>query len=124
MHWYVDGAGWNGRLSCYAIVSEKRQYPMEVVAKEFTNNEMEYQALIQALELASNGDTIFSDSQLIVNQVNGLWKVKEKSLRPYCEKARSLKEKKDVTLTWIPREQNRAWKLIESHQLTRTYSRV
>jgi ribonuclease HI len=124
MNWYVDGAGWNGGLSCYAIVSDKKEYPMEVVAKEFTNNEMEYQALIKALELANNGDKIFSDSKLIVNQVNEQWKVKEKSLQPYCDKAKELKKRKNTTLSWIPREQNKAGKLIESHQLTKTYSRV
>lgn len=97
---------------------------MEVVAKEFTNNEMEYQALIKALELANSGDKIFSDSKLIVNQVNEEWKVKDKGLGLYCDKAKELKKRKNITLTWIPREQNKAGKLIESHQLARTYSKV
>ena len=124
MKWWIDGAGWNGSLSCYAIVNEQKDYLMEVVAKEFTNNAMEYQGMIKALELASEGDQIFSDSKLVVNQVNGIWKVKEKSLIPYWGKAKELKKRKCITLTWVPREKNKAGRLIESHQLAKTYSRV
>jgi ribonuclease HI len=54
-----------------------------------TNNEAEYRTLIEALErlLTVTADqlprarvTIYSDSQLLVNQVNGQWKIKKPEL--------------------------------------------
>ena len=54
-----------------------------------TNNEAEYRTLVKALErlLTLVGDrrketrvTIYGDSQLVVNQVNGLWKIKKPEL--------------------------------------------
>jgi ribonuclease HI len=55
-----------------------------------TNNEAEYLTLIEALTrlLQIVGDarpetkvSIFGDSQLVINQVNGLWKIKKPELR-------------------------------------------
>jgi ribonuclease HI len=54
-----------------------------------TNNEAEYRTLVKALErlLTIVGNrrketriTIFGDSQLVVNQVNGHWKIKKSEL--------------------------------------------
>jgi ribonuclease HI len=50
-----------------------------------TNNQAEYRALIRGLELATKHTTgqvdCYSDSQLVVNQLNETWKVNKK-LRP------------------------------------------
>jgi ribonuclease HI len=55
-----------------------------------TNNEAEYLTLIEALRrlLELVGDfrlqtsvSVFGDSQLVINQVNGLWKIKKPELR-------------------------------------------
>jgi ribonuclease HI len=60
-----------------------------------TNNEAEYRTLIDALErlLRVVGDesrhtsvTVYGDSQLVVNQVNGLWKIKKPELRLLCHR--------------------------------------
>ncbi len=55
-----------------------------------TNNQAEYRALIKGLELATkhtNGRVdCYSDSQLVVNQLNETWKVNKK-LRPLWIKA-------------------------------------
>src|SRR5271163_2716278 len=57
-----------------------------------TNNVAEYYALIAALDYAAaNGIKklrVFSDSQLIVNQIKGLYKVKHPDLRPLHERAK------------------------------------
>jgi ribonuclease HI len=56
---------------------------------DVTNNEAEYRTLIEALRrlLAIIGEkpnqvkvTVFGDSQLVVNQVKGLWKIKRPEL--------------------------------------------
>src|SRR3990167_546815 len=66
-----------------------------------TNNEAEYQALIRALEyLLLNKVKLglseyilinfFSDSKLIVNQVNGIFKVKNSRMREFIYKVREM----------------------------------
>ena len=68
--------------------------------KEFightTNNRAEYTAMIKALELAkthSKKEIIcFSDSLLIVKQLSGEWKVKEKELLTLFQKVKQLEK--------------------------------
>ena len=68
--------------------------------KEFightTNNRAEYTAMIKALELAkthSKKEIIcFSDSRLIVKQLSGEWKVKEKELLSLFQKVKQLEK--------------------------------
>lgn len=59
-----------------------------------TNNEAEYAALIAGLEMARDEGVkeldVFLDSQLVVSQVKGEWKIKKDHLRPLAVKARSL----------------------------------
>jgi ribonuclease HI len=77
-----------------------------------TNNVAEYTALIRALEKAAelNAATveIRSDSELLVRQMNGQYKVKNAGLLPLFEEAQDLRKGfKRVSFTHIPREQNR-----------------
>ena len=83
-----------------------------------TNNEAEYTALVRALELVLKSSKIqatgykkievFSDSRLMVNQVNGIFKVKEARLRDFIFKIRSLETEIGSPISYkdIPREQN------------------
>jgi ribonuclease HI len=76
-----------------------------------TNNVAEYRALVAALEAAREFPArrvrIRADSQLIVRQLEGRYRVKQAHLRPYYERARELlSEYEDVELTHVPREQN------------------
>ena len=83
-----------------------------------TNNEAEYTALVRALEIVQsrkvhkvhNVDKIqvFSDSRLMVNQVNGIFKVKEARLRDFVFKIRALEVELSLPISYkdIPREQN------------------
>jgi acyl dehydratase/ribonuclease HI len=77
-----------------------------------TNNVAEYYALIAALDYAAaNGIRrlrVLSDSQLIVNQIKGLYKVKHPDLRPLHERARKQAAGLEAfAIQYIPREQNR-----------------
>ena len=81
-----------------------------------TNNFAEYTALVGALEwLIKNkppGATqaVFnSDSNLMVNQLNGMFKVKNTAIREFVFKIRSLEQEFNLPLIYkhIPREQNR-----------------
>ena len=75
-----------------------------------TNNQAEYRALLIALkasrELGQN-IRIFSDSELLVKQLKGSYRVKSKGLKPYFNEVRELlKYFSSWEIAHIPREQN------------------
>jgi acyl dehydratase/ribonuclease HI len=77
-----------------------------------TNNVAEYYALIAALDYAAASGIrrlrVYSDSQLIVNQIKGLFKVKHPDLRPLHERAKKQAATlESFTIQYVPREQNR-----------------
>ena len=76
-----------------------------------TNNVAEYRALIAALEAArefpARGVRVRADSQLVVRQLQGRYRVKQPHLRPYFERARELLAAyENVELAHVRREQN------------------
>ena len=76
-----------------------------------TNNEAEYGAIIAALELAIElGATqvnLRSDSELVVKQIKGQYRVKAASLRPFYLKVKQLQSQfEDFVITSVPRQQN------------------
>jgi ribonuclease HI len=76
-----------------------------------TNNVAEYRALVAALEAArefqARSVRVRADSQLLVRQLEGRYKVKQPHLRPHYERARALlAEYEDVDLAHVPREEN------------------
>lgn len=77
-----------------------------------TNNVAEYRALIaaleQALELGCRRLQVFSDSQLVVSQLRGFYRVTAPHLLPLVERVRELsKAFASFSITYIPRQQNR-----------------
>ena len=80
---------------------------------EATNNQAEYQALVAGLEMAIDHGvrrlTVFSDSELVVRQLSGEYKVKDKVLAQFHDAAlRLLHQFQEVELKAIPREENAA----------------
>lgn len=78
---------------------------------EPSNNEAEYEGVIFAIErAAAEGVThlrIFSDSQVIVNQIKGTYRVKEERLRPYRDSVwKSAENMAQVSIQHVPREEN------------------
>lgn len=76
-----------------------------------TNNYAEYTALIRALEISLEEGykdvEILSDSELVVKQVNKIYKVKDPDIKNLHEKACSLAEKlSSFKISHIPREEN------------------
>ncbi len=77
-----------------------------------TNNVAEYEALLHALRhaLARGARTValYSDSELVVRQMSGQYKVKHPDMIPLHRQARALWGKFDrVTFSHVRREQNR-----------------
>jgi probable phosphoglycerate mutase len=77
-----------------------------------TNNEAEYEALIEGLKAVSEWKPdrleIFLDSKLVVEQVNGRWKVKEARLQSLQTKAKELLAAfPEVEIKHVERERNK-----------------
>jgi ribonuclease HI len=77
-----------------------------------TNNEAEYQALTAALEealsLGAKAVKVHLDSELLVRQINGQYRVKSDRLRKFYQQAQDLLRRfHDYVIIHIPREQNR-----------------
>lgn len=76
-----------------------------------TNNRAEYEAAIAGLALAismgATGATLHGDSQVILRQLAGEYKVSAPALRPLHAQAKALMaELGHVRLEWVPRERN------------------
>ncbi len=76
-----------------------------------TNNQAEYQAIIAGLEKAvgmgAKTITVKSDSELVVNQINGRYKIKNTGLRPlYLKAAQLAGSVESFAMIYVPREQN------------------
>ncbi len=100
-----------------------------------TNNEAEYTAMIYCLDwlIPFMRDekrryekvTFFLDSLLVVNQLNGVFKIKEKRLQDFSSKIRnSIAELKDISptlkqvlLKHVPRSQNHRADLLLNSEL-------
>ncbi|HJP95777.1 MAG TPA: reverse transcriptase-like protein [Candidatus Saccharimonadales bacterium] len=78
-----------------------------------TNNQAEYQALKFGLEEAVKRNVVnlhvYMDSMLVVNQMNGIFQVKNRDLWPIHDAIKQLaKSLKHVTFTHVPRALNKA----------------
>ena len=76
-----------------------------------TNNQAEYSALIYALEKATElgirKATVYGDSQLVINQLNGVWNCNDTALRVLNKRAMKLCYELDfIELCWIKRIHN------------------
>ncbi len=111
---YVDGSGFNGTESKYCIVAEGKEPIITILKEKKTNNEMEYSALHAALrDYAKSGDVIYTDSQLLVGHLTKGWKQNYPRLKPLIGKCKKLLDEKKVKLIWVPREENKAGKILE-----------
>ena len=113
---YTDGASRNNPGEAGAgvyIVQEGN--PIEKIAcylGKTTNNIAEYSAAVIGLEyavkLGASRVKLFADSELLVKQLNGQYKVKNEGLKPLYVKAKELIAKIGrVEVQYIPREMNK-----------------
>ena len=115
---YIDGSveGNPGPGAIGVVIEDGHGTPVEVWGEAIghcTNNQAEYQALLAALRkarrLGAKTVAVRSDSQLLVRQFLGEYKVRHAKLKPLHEEARRLARAFDsFEIVHIPREQNRA----------------
>lgn len=113
---FTDGGarGNPGPAGIGAVLMTPDGEPIGEVARSLghtTNNVAEYEAVIAGLELArEKGVTdidICADSKLVVNQLNGEWKIKNDRLRGLAVKARRLMNSfEKARITHVRRAQN------------------
>jgi ribonuclease HI len=114
---YTDGAssGNPGPAAIGAVIKDGQGRVISRISRRIgraTNNQAEYQAIITALEeavrLGAGEVDIKSDSELVVKQLKGRYRVKKATLRPlYQEVVKLIGSLEAFTITHIPREQNR-----------------
>lgn len=114
---YIDGAsqGNPGPAGIGVVVCDHKGNVIDNISEylgEDTNNVAEYNALIIALEEGmvrkANSITINTDSELLVKQLNGDYKVKNEDLKQlFLRVQRLLKGFKQVQINHIDRSQNK-----------------
>ncbi|MBI5079029.1 ribonuclease HI family protein [Candidatus Saganbacteria bacterium] len=113
---YTDGAarGNPGPAGIGIVIKKGHETLLEAAAYigKTTNNVAEYLALIRGLEeallLRAEEVEVFADSELLVKQINGEYKVKNEGLIPLSHHARSLVAKfKRFSITHKAREENK-----------------
>jgi ribonuclease HI len=115
---HTDGAsrGNPGDAAFAYVIARDGQPPIEEAdcLGQMTNNQAEYTALVRALEHAlelgpQHRVLVHSDSELMVKQMNGEYRVKNEELRGLYEEARALRARFDgpVTIRHVRRAQNK-----------------
>ena len=99
-----------------AVYSADRQQLLReiayVVGKKSTNNVAEYHGLLRgleaAVELGADEVDFFMDSKLVVEQMNGRWKIKHPDMQALALEARKLIDQIGTfNLSWVPRAKNK-----------------
>lgn len=114
---YSDGAsrGNPGEGGAGAVLEDGKGKEITTLQRYLglvTNNVAEYQALLIALEAAKEYHAkrirIFLDSELVVKQLNGEYKVKNTNLKPLFDLIKSVLSKfESFEITHIPRDKNK-----------------
>jgi ribonuclease HI len=114
-----------GGIACYGFIIQKKNdqvnkiyeeagIAFEPFSEESSNNVAEYVGLIKSLEWLSNNGynkstiLIQGDSQLIINQICGKYKVRSAKLMLYFERTKLLiKNFDNLEIEWIARDKNK-----------------
>ncbi len=114
---YTDGGsrGNPGDSSCAYVICKMDDTVVEKSGFYLglaTNNQAEYygfkKGLERARDLGIDKIALFSDSQLVVNQMNGTYKVKNQELAPLYQDVKTLADSfGKITFSYVPRELNK-----------------
>jgi ribonuclease HI/probable phosphoglycerate mutase len=115
---YTDGAarGNPGPAAIGVVLKDVKGNVIATISRRLsptTNNQAEYQAIIagleKAIDLGVKNVSVKSDSELVVNQINGRFKIKNTALRPLYQKVVQLTGSlESFSISYLPRSQNSA----------------
>ncbi|XP_042502110.1 uncharacterized protein LOC122079589 [Macadamia integrifolia] len=111
---FVDGSNTTARSGAGLVMKSPEEFTIHYALRfafPITNNEAEYEALIAGIKLEKavmTDDLVaHSDSQLIVNQVNGQYEAKEERMAMYLKEVRHLVTSFGTfAMVQIPRQEN------------------
>ncbi|KAL5583474.1 hypothetical protein UlMin_015916 [Ulmus minor] len=111
---YVDGSSTKTSFGAGIILVSPDGVKLSCAVRfkfKATNNQAEYEALLSGLRLAKEVSarhlTIYSDSQLVVSQVNSEFQAKGEKMASYLEKAKEAMNLFDtVSIIQVPRAKN------------------
>ena len=113
---FTDGAAAPnpGPAAIGAIIKDEQGKLLARISQRIgraTNNQAEYRAIIAALEkavsLGAKHVEVNSDSELVVKQINGKYRVKKATLKPLYQEVNKLQSRlESFTITHISRWQN------------------
>ena len=103
-----------GRAAIGALLRTRRLVTVAQISKEIgpaTHNVAEYRGLIEGLKLAraygAQRVRVYLDSEIVVDQVNGVSAVRQAHLSELHREARGLVDQfKSFRISWVPRELN------------------
>jgi ribonuclease HI len=114
---YVDGSciGNPGEGGAGVVIKDEQGRIVSRIKKylgSVTNNRAEYQALIAGLQeaqrMGTNAVEVYLDSELVVNQINGVYRVRDTTLKTLEGEVRKrLGHFAHWVISYIPREKNR-----------------
>jgi len=118
MKWilYTDGASrgnpGEAGAGAFLVNEDGEEIPLTKYLGKKTNNQAEYDALILGLEelirIKAQEADIRADSELMIKQLKGEYKVKNEGLKPYFVKAQALlKQIPKTRLSHVRREENK-----------------
>jgi len=113
---FADGAAEPnpGPAAIGAVIKDEQGKVIAAISQSIgrsTNNQAEYRAVIAALEkaieLGATHVDLFSDSELLVRQIKGQYRVKKAELKPLYQQVKHLQGLlQGFTVTHVPRLQN------------------
>ena len=130
---YVDGAskGNPGQAGAGVLVTDHEGTKIAEISRflgEKTNNEAEYWALLiglrEARQLGGRSIRVFTDSELMEKQINGLYRVKNMNLKSlHRAVVETLGGFSSFSIESIPREQNREADRLANEAIRRRIAR-
>ena len=113
---FTDGGsrGNPGPAAIGVVIKNKSGETIQKIGKyigESTNNDAEYKALLEGIgslkEMKVKSVSCFLDSELVVKQLNGLYKVKNTNIKTLWKNIKELEKNFDsITYTHVKRDKN------------------
>ncbi|MDP5038875.1 MAG: ribonuclease HI family protein [Candidatus Gracilibacteria bacterium] len=115
---YTDGGsrGNPGNSGIGVYITDENNLEIEKRYKNIgikTNNEAEYTGayfgIKRAIELGAKNINLFMDSDLVIKQLSGVWKIKKDELKVINQEILEMIKQNNVSVkfNWIPREKNK-----------------
>lgn len=109
------------------VVRDPAGQPVHTIARRIgraTNNEAEWRAALAGLEaalaLGARAVELRMDSELVVRQLSGRYRVRNPRLQPFYRRALGLRDRfQRFTVRHVPREQNREADALANRALDR-----